>query len=232
MRIVAWLLFVAYVFLLGLKSDGPTWQHLPGAQFGLEVALDVLAVAAALVARERIVAGAFVATLISTSNYKILNTFFGIKLQDTMGTWMELEINAPYFTFYALGALALFRYTREERKQCAAGLILSVVALAVTVCALAPGLSRGPFHPQHRILHMFCFAVSAVIYGYGSVGLASLDPRRALLSLGFIAIALSGLFFQVTEIFPGAYALDHAMDLSWTLGQFAAIVGLLRSEDQ
>lgn len=232
MRIAAWVLFAVYVILLGARADQGAWQNLPAATFALELVLDALAIAAAVAAGEKVVAGAFLATLISAANYKILNAVWGVKLPDTMGTWLELEINAPYFTCYALGALALFRYARDDRKQCAAGLILSVIAFAVTVGALGPGLARGPFHVQHRILHMLCFAVSAGIYGYGSVSLASLEPRRALIALGFVSLALSGLFFQITEIFPGAYALDLAQELAWTLGQFAAIGGLLRTQDQ
>lgn len=233
MKMLTGLLFLAYAVLLGAKSEGPTLAALPDLLFGLEVALDLLAIAAALQAGQKLVAGAFAATLISTTNFQVLSRVFAVKLPQTMGTWLELEINAPYVSCYALAALALWSWTREDRTKCTASLMLTVLALGLTLGALLPGLGRTGYPMQNRVLHVICFVVSAFVYGFGVVNMAAIaTPSRALTALGFVSLAMSGLFFQVTEIFPKAYALDVPMELTWTLGQFAAIAGLMMHEPE
>lgn len=223
MKISAVLLACLYVVLLCTKSE--EWS------LGLELALDLLAIGAAVRCGRKLVAAAFACTLISTSNFQVLQRVFHVELSKTMGTWLELEINAPYVGCFAFAALALIAWARPDRKQVTAGVMLSLAAFGLSLAAFLPALNRTGYHVQNRVLHVVCFAVSALVYGFGVVSMAQLDqPRRALVAAGFVSIALSGLFFQVTEIFPKAYALDTVMDLTWTLGQLAAVAGLLAED--
>lgn len=222
MGILTAALFLFYLVLLGAKAEGLTLV-------ALEVVLDVTVIALAARRRWYLVAGAFAASLISTTNFQVVSRVFDVKLPSTMGTWLEIEINVPYITCYALAALALVRAARDSgRKQApTAGAMLSLIAIGLTLACLLPGLTRTGYPMQNRALHVVCFAVSGVIYGFGAVNMAALEvPGWPLVALGLVGLALSGLFFQITEIFPRAYALDVPMELSWTLGQFAVICGL------
>lgn len=235
MRMLTGLLFVAYLVLLGAKAEVPVATAHPDLAFVLEVALDAVVIALAARRRYFLVLVSFVATLVSTSNFQILSRFFGIKLPDTMGTWLEIEINIPYITCYAAGALVLFRWAPDSGRRWAvpAGAMIALVSLGGTLAWLLPGLMRTGYPAQNRVLHVMCFAVSAIIYGFGAVNVVPGEARgRALIALGYLSIAFSGLLFQITEIFPRVYAFDVPMDLTWTLGQFAVIYGLLLEEPE
>jgi len=225
---------VVYLGLLAARhagyGDSPAFDNVA---FALEVALDLqviaLAVQVARVEDERAptgrwVAGSFLATLISTSNFRLLQHVWAVKLKETMGTWLELEINVPYVACYALGAVALWRLARSRGAAAA----LAAAALAGALAFLGPGLRASGYPAQNQVLHLMCFAVSALVVGAAGVVLATGDAGPRLLAAGYIGLAVSGFLFQVTEIHPGRYALDTAMDLTWTLGQLAAVAALLK----
>ena len=203
--------------------------------FALELGLDLLIVGVVhgLVARTgatplRLLQLSFLATAVSTTNFRVLGQAFGVVLSKTMGTWLELEINAPYIAFFALGAAALGMLARSYHPR--AGAIAGVASLlfgALVLCFYLAPLAATGFPLQNRILHVACFGVSALVLGAGATVLAvgkGLPPR--LVAAGYMSITLSGLLFQATEIAKGALSLDTVLDLTWTFGQLAVLAGV------
>jgi hypothetical protein len=179
----------------------------------------------------RLVQWSFLSTILSTTNFQILSHAFGVVLSKTQGTWLELEINLPYLAFFALGAAALFVWVKRLGPDASKTLpwALGFAFTAFITALMLPGLNATGFPLQNRLLRVLCFVVAGGIFGSGVYLLAfgkGLAVR--LLTFGYLSMTLSGLLFQVTEISRGAYRLDLVLDLTWTLGQFLVILGLLR----
>ncbi|MBI1859670.1 MAG: hypothetical protein HYR96_01975 [Deltaproteobacteria bacterium] len=195
----------------------------------VELSLDgaIIAAAAWLYRRGSRVVGwvlvSFIFTVLSTVNYQILSERFGVSLKSAMGTPMELVINAPYVAFFALGVVALIIATTRQRVLAAA---LSTVVLTAILAFLLQGLIATGNPLQNQILHVICFALTSLIIGFGAVNLFTVsNPLGRTIGVGYISIALSGLFFQITEIYPTS-PLGSAIDLSWTLGQLIVLAAL------
>ncbi|MDB5096301.1 MAG: hypothetical protein JWM80_722 [Cyanobacteria bacterium RYN_339] len=223
MPVLVLILLLYYAASLAVQRLVPTAAPmLEVGALALELGLDVLVIVlAGRVAGGlpfRLIQLSFAATILSTCNYQVLSRVFGVVLKKTMGTWLELEINVPYLGFFALGAAALWLLAGRARA-------LSLVATAVILAILVPPLLASGFPLQNQVLHVLCFVLSGLIWGAGlQLWFAG---KHRLPALGYMAMSLSGLLFQFTELRPGVYPLDLAIDLTWTLGQFAMVGGLL-----
>lgn len=257
MIVVVRLEFAVYLFLMGLRAASfPPCPIQTWLAFGLEVALDLTGalIAAGLAldgiapdrpgpeSRDRSAARAYgfaslalLSTAISTSNWQFLSQVLGYRLTEVIGTWLELEVNAPYIACFAFAALCLVTLVWRTglRYRVVLGTVISGLLATAVLLFILPDL-HGSDHPlQHQILHVACFVVSAAILGFGYMNLMPGAPASArLLACGFSALAVSGFLFQLTELHPGVHAFDTAMEVTWSWGQFAAVIGLLcaRSE--
>lgn len=250
----------AFVLLLSYLASILVRQLLPGSSgfvgngtLALELVLDVIALGlAAKLARVhdahpshstgdpvvirkrglalRLIQWSFVATLISTINFQILSRFFGVKLPDTMGTWLELEINAPYLGFFALAAGALLLIIKASASRSA--LIVSIcLSCAVTVLIFLfslVALNMSGFPLQNRIIHIIAFVITGIIFGTGIYLAINADKlANRWISLGFMSMASSGMLFQWTEIFKKLQPMDLTLETTWIMGQFSIVFALL-----
>lgn len=257
MIVLVGLEFAVYLFLMGLRAVGfPPCALQAWLAFGLEVALDLTgaALAAGLAldgiapdrpgpeSRDRSAARAygfaclaFLSTAVSASNWQFLSQVLGYRLTEVIGTWLELEVNLPYVSCFAFAALCLITLVWRTglRYRVVLGTAISAMLAAVILLFVIPEL-HGSNHPlQHQLLHVACFVVSSAIVGFGYMNLMPGAATSArLLAGGFSALAVSGFLFQLTELHPGEHAFETAMEVTWTWGQFAAVIGLLcaRSE--
>lgn len=245
-------LVAVYSGMLALRYSASSYAGLSGTiAFFEEAILDLLAIAlsACLVGLSnsapagapsvpdhydrnafRAVLWSFTATLISLISFQILSRRFGITLPKIMGTWLEIVVNVPYIAFFALGAAALVSICRtlDGRAAMKAGRVFASLAILLILVVFLGGLHKTGNPLQNRVIHMLCFLVSGIIFGFGLRNLLSKGASAAtgLLSGGYMSMALSGLLFQATEIYPRVPLPDILLDLTWTAGQFAVVCGL------
>lgn len=198
----------------------------------LELALDAVAASVAfrLPRVYRLVGLSFVATGLSAANLDLLTHAFGVELAKTRGTWLELEINLPYFAFFllALGAIALLLTARRgpSARLPLAGFVAAFIGL--TAWKMHPALMGAGYGTQTLLVHEVAMALGGALVG-GGLALAALGKGvvERVLGAAYASIAVSAVLFQVSVVSFGALPLDVPIDLTWTLGQFGAIAALL-----
>lgn len=240
MNLLAVLSALAYLGLLAAKHRGGVdAELLDNLAFALEIALDLQVIALAYrVARDgadlatrhiaRWIGGSFLCSAISSSNWRVLSKIYLVKLKSTMGTPLELEINVPYVGCYLLGAVALYRLGQRDARPPKLGWALSVLVLAGALAGLVPALRATGNPVQNQVLHVACFVVSSIVVGFAASLVIGGATDARLAAAGYAGLAVSGYLFQITEIHAGV-DLDLAMDLTWTLGQFAVLAALLKA---
>lgn len=245
-------LIVVYFGMLALRYTAPSYAGLAGAiSFFEEAILDLLAIALSACLAGlgnsmsagtpsvpdhydrntfRAVLLSFTATLISLISFQILSRRFGITLPKIMGTWLEIVVNVPYIAFFALGAAALASMCRalDGRAAMRTGSMFVGLAILLILGCFLGGLHKTGNPLQNRVIHILCFSVSGIIFGFGLRNLLSKRAGAAthLLSGGYMSMALSSLLFQATEIYPQIPLPEILLDLTWTSGQFAVVCGL------